>query len=380
MTATTLQHNPVIDPVLENLSNTIIQTVSSELSTPLNVMMGYASLLNEGALGDLTPEQQSAMASIMTRADDMRSLVTRLSTLMEAEAGIGQRQYLDFWKLVQQVLSSKTQRILDAGLSIHLPERLSSYRVIGNQMQLFEMVASLIDNAIKFTPRNGSIRVDLSSDKEFIYLKIEDTGIGIAENSLEDIFTSFRKANKKDAHGLGLGLSIVRAVATKHGGDAYVKSNLGTGSRFIVKLPLASTAQASATAIIVPLNRILIVDDDDGVAFTLQHALERLPNCEITVADSGEAALHLFAEESFDLVFTDYQMPQMNGVELAKALRTINASVSIILITAYNNQAVQENAAELGVHRYLDKPLDIKEIRQTVLEALKKEERINYDI
>ena len=363
------------EPTCEKLSNSIIQTVSSELSTPLNIMMGYASLLYEGALGELTPEQQSAISSIVTRADGMRSLVNRLNILMEAEAGLGAVVPLNFSDILKQVLASKIGKIDAADLRIHPPALLQRYTVFGNQTQLVEMVNSLLDNAIKFTPRGGEINLNLITDEEFLYFNIEDTGIGIADSALTHIFTSFRQTSEKLNGNLGLGLSIIRAVARKHGGEARVYSELGVGSRFAVKLPLASVTAAEAAALALPAKHgILIVDDDESVAFTMEHAIKKLPNCKVTVAKSGEEALLRCGEETFDLVFTDYQMPNMNGIELTKAMRVINPAATIILITAFNSSSLQEEAEKLDVHGYLKKPLDIKDIRATVWSALKTKE------
>lgn len=356
--------------ILENLSNSIIETVSHELRAPLNIMVGYAGLLENGALGELTPEQQHAMSSILTRADDMRTLVTRLNILMEAEAGIGQVETLSFPDVVVPVIVSRKEDMEQAGITICLNLAEKSPSILGNQSQLAEMVDCLIDNAIKFTPRGGKITVNHFVDEEYFYLNIEDTGIGIAENALNNIFTSFRR-EQKTSTGLGMGLSVVRAVAKNHGGDVYVKSHLGEGSRFTVKVPLASVKLAESASEVLPIKRrILIVDDDEGVAFTLQSVLERLSNSEVFVANSGVKALELFSQKNFDLVFTDYKMPNMNGLELTKAIHALKPSTIVILITAHSNLPIQAKVEKLSVHSYLKKPLDIKEIRQTAQDAL----------
>ena len=359
------------DETLENLSHSIIENVSHELRTPLSIMMGYASLLHDGALGELTPEQHHAMSSIVTRADEMRALVTRLNTLMEAEANLGHVETLSLSDIITPIIKSRRESIVQAEITLQLNLDENNNPILGNLGQLSEMVDSLIDNAIKFTPRGGQITLNTFVDKEFIYLDIEDTGIGIAEDTLEYIFTSFRRVGsvekKNPPNGLGMGLTIIRAVAQKHGGDVYVKSQLGEGSRFKIKLPLATVVYTESANQLPPLTRrILIVDDDESVAFTLQSVLERLPDTEIIVANSGVKALELFSQTSFDLVFTDYKMPNMNGFELTSAIHAINPSAMVIMITAHSNLPFQATS----VHRYLKKPLDIKEIRQTAQDAL----------
>ena len=359
------------DKTLENLSHSIIENVSHELRTPLSIMMGYANLLHEGALGDLTPEQHHAMTSIVTRADEMRAIISRLNILMEAEANLGRVETLRLSDIIAPIITSRREDMVQAEVTLQLNLDENNPPLLGNLGQLSEMIDSLIDNAIKFTPREGQITINTYADKEFIYLNVEDTGIGIAEDTLECVFTSFRRVGsaeqKNPPRGLGMGLTIVRAVAEKHGGEAYVKSQLGEGSRFTIKLPLATVVYAESANQLLPLTRrILIVDDDEGVAFTLQSVLERLPNTEILVANSGVKALELFSQKSFDLVFTDYKMPNMNGFELTTALHVINPSVMVIMITAHSNLPFQAES----VHRYLKKPLDIKEIRQTAEDAL----------
>ncbi len=359
----------------ETLSNSLIQTMSSELSTPLNIMMGYASLLNEGALGELTPEQKSAITSIVARADGMRAIVNRLNILMEAETGLGEFVPLNFSNILKQVLASKSEKITEAGLSLQSPDFMQRYNMLGDSTQLTELVNSLLNNAIKYTPQGGQISVSLEAKDNFLQIFVEDTGIGIPENLLEEIFTSLHTNDKALNNRLGLGLSIVRAVARRHGGDVIVESQPGMGSRFAVSLPLVSVSAVDAASLVPPVkHRILVVDDDESVAFTLQHAILKVPNCEVTVANSGEEALRYYAQENFDLVFTDYKMPNMNGIELSQAMRVINPGATIILISAYYNSILREDAEKLEVHGYLKKPLDIKDIRATVKRVLKQKE------
>ncbi len=360
----------------EKLSLSLVQTISSELSTPLNIMLGYASLLYEGALGDLTPEQESAISSIVSRADGMRSLINRLNILMEAEAGLGNFTPINFSDLLKQVLASKSERMAKAGLALQMPPLSKRYPILGNQTQIAEMLNSLLDNAIKFTPHSGKIFIELKDEASQLKLCVQDTGIGITENALQSLFSSFRQTSDGQKQELGLGLSIVRAVAQRHGGEVKIESKLGEGTRVTLELPLATPDQAKAAALTPPAkHRVLIVDDDKGVSFTFEHALQKIPNCEVVVANSGEEALKYYAKKNFDMVFTDYKMPNMNGIELTQAMRVINPEAIIILVTAFNNSSLRAEAEKLDVHGYLKKPLEIKDIRNTVRQVLDQKEK-----
>jgi CheY-like chemotaxis protein len=118
------------------------------------------------------------------------------------------------------------------------------------------------------------------------------------------------------------------------------------------------------------LRRILIVDDDETVAMTFQSILEILPNCEFAIANSGEQALRLFERQPFNLLITDYRMPNTNGIMLAKRVRQLYPQTITVVVTAYGNDELREQAARASVWRVLDKPVNFTELHAVVLEAL----------
>jgi CheY-like chemotaxis protein len=120
----------------------------------------------------------------------------------------------------------------------------------------------------------------------------------------------------------------------------------------------------------MPLQRILVVDDEENVALTLQAGLESLPDCEVAVATSGEQALDLFQQQPFDLLVTDYRMPDIDGISLASRARELYPEIAIIMVTAYGSDALQQDAARESILQVLDKPVSISEIRQAARQAL----------
>lgn len=118
------------------------------------------------------------------------------------------------------------------------------------------------------------------------------------------------------------------------------------------------------------MRHILIVDDEENVASTLQYMLKKLPRCDIAIATGGEQALRFFEKQPFDLLITDYKMSDMDGMTLAARVRQLYPRMAVIMITAYGNDALREQATDVSIQHVLDKPVELVEIRSAALEAL----------
>ncbi|MEN8241485.1 MAG: hybrid sensor histidine kinase/response regulator [Chloroflexota bacterium] len=364
---------------IDNLRSTIIDNVSNELRTPLNIMLGYASLLHDGALGTLSPEQHHAMSAIVNRADEMRDLVERINILMEAEAGKGHLSKLTLEEAAQKIIKSKQQAANEAGIRLTYKNMPEMAKIVVNENQLQQAIACLLDNAVQYTPKGGRIEVNIHADPNWAYLEVADTGIGIDKKNLEQITAFFSQENEIKStrnNMLGLGLSIVRSVIARHTGQIDIESEFGKGSRFTIKLPIGPAIEEElldkATS---SKKHILIVDDDENIVLTLQKILQKGNDYEISTATSSEEALKLFAYHPFDLVLSDYKMPKLNGIELTKAIRALKPTTEVIWITAHGDRALQKEAEELNVQRCLTKPIALSKIRETVQEALTSEEQ-----
>ena len=121
--------------------------------------------------------------------------------------------------------------------------------------------------------------------------------------------------------------------------------------------------------------RILVVDDEVNLALMLKDGLNKLPNCEVAMATSGEQALQLFAEQPFDLLITDYKMPGLDGLTLATRIRRLYPLTAIVMMTAYGNDDLRARATRVNIRHFLDKPVQLTDIRLAVLEALSQPKR-----
>ena len=241
---------------LDDLHSTFVQNVSHELRTPLSIIQGYAELLRDGDLGALALEQQEAVGIIVNRAYELRTLVERVAILMAVEAYMGVSVPLALAETVTQVVTGKRAVAARAGiiLETYLEPRLPL--VSGDPYHLEQAVECLVENALKFTPGGGRVEVrvyaphphDGGDGGRWVCLAVTDSGVGIAEEELKRIVGNFCQADGSPTRrhgGIGLGLTVAKAVIAEHAGSIEVESQPGQGSRFVIKLPaLPPGAQA----------------------------------------------------------------------------------------------------------------------------------------
>jgi CheY-like chemotaxis protein len=213
---------------------------------------------------------------------------------------------------------------------------------------------------------------------DYMELTVSDTGHGMDKKALARIFEPYF-TTREVGKGSGMGLAMVHGIV--HGGGGFIKvaSTPGQGSSFRIYFPVLAgevgAAEESAPEEAAPIptghERILVVDDEESLVEMYQAILEQL-GYAVTVHSSSEQALATFqaAPESFDLVITDQAMPKLSGAELAKKLLAIRPTIPILLCTGYSSIISEENAAELGIARFIAKPIGIRELAETIRETL----------
>ena len=226
-----------------------LTNVSHELRTPLTAVVTYGEVLRDGLLGDLAPRQLDAVKSIIGSARQLLGMIEEILTYAKANARGVELQECEFE--VEEVLGA----VYEMNASLIQKKRLRFERETsddlpparGDRDKLLHVLGNLLGNAIEFTPDRGSvaIRVDRDADPAWLRFTVEDTGIGIDPADHEMIFEAFAQVDSsrsRQHHGTGLGLAIARNFVGLHGGEIWVESTLGEGSRFHFTLPSAETA------------------------------------------------------------------------------------------------------------------------------------------
>jgi len=225
--------------MIDRLKSDFIHTISHDLRSPLTAIMGYVELL--GRVGPLNDQQKQFVSHVQNSAQNITALVNDLLDLGRIEAGFDtHKDEVAFDKIVQHTLDNVNQQVLEKGqvLSISIEESLPMLR--GNPLRLRQLADNLIVNAVKYTPRSGSLTVNLSHETDQVIFEVIDNGLGIPPADQPHIFEKFYRASNtpQNAPGSGLGLAIVKSIVESHDGRIWLESAVGQGSKFVVVLPV----------------------------------------------------------------------------------------------------------------------------------------------
>ena len=320
--------NRATEKLLKNREQ-LIATVSHDLKTPLNTILGYTELLSTS---ELSKKQLNYTSNIKGSSEDISKLVQDLLDLTQIEAGKISIEALPFSlrKYIEEV-ATNIQAIYHTKpieLEIYIDESLDGL-IVGDSFRLRQILTNLIGNAYKFT-NIGSIRIEATAN-EFLKtftIKVIDTGIGIDLSKQQIIFEEFRQADDsvvKKYGGSGLGLTISKKMAELLGGNLQLESEVGVGSTFVLILPLIKSTKTEKVEDLVPLSSLnltaIVVDDDEGL---LSLTTEVLQNAKIKVLSFSNPLLALQAAKNndFDFIISDIQMPIIDGFKLLKLIQT----------------------------------------------------------
>lgn len=350
-----------------------LANMSHELRTPLNGIIGYADLLleecedegNEMMAEDLTKITQSGshLLSIINDILDMSKIEAGKMELFVSEFNIS--DLVEQIKNISQSLADKNNN----KIIYEVADGLSSMK--GDETRLRQCVVNLISNAVKFT-ENGTVKVRVESDNkpdEGLIISVADTGIGMTEKQLQKIFEDFTQADDETTAkfgGTGLGLAITRNLVTMMQGTVGVESTLDVGSTFTISLPRYLEPKQTVSEEIVgdtgPL--VLIVDDDLNIHDLACRILIQNGYRTISATD-GSRGIEIAREKNPALILLDIMMPEKDGWEVLKELRN-DADLANIPVLVTSVLEEQKTAEALGARAYVSKPIDKKQLLDTL--------------
>jgi signal transduction histidine kinase/CheY-like chemotaxis protein len=411
-----------------------LATMNHELRTPLNAVLLYSESLQTQLPGPLNERQLRAVGGIRESANHLLLLINDILDVAKMDAG---KLSLDIAPTSIEAVCQSSLRLVSEmarkkRLDLHFSFNAKTSHVDADERRLKQMLVNLLSNAIKFTPDEGKIGLEVVGDagNNTIQFTVWDTGIGISQEDAKKLFQPFVQLDSSHSRhygGTGLGLFLVYRMAELHGGGVSVSSEVNQGSRFTIALPWrrswqaqqngATSAKIMNGAKIDPITHenssdeqvckaarvelspsenphevthapnggvrspslltgripsVLIADDNEGNLRVLTDFLQEW-NCRLLVARTGVEAVQQTKEECPDLVLMDIQMPEMNGLDAIRLIRS-EASlrhIPIVALTALAMPGDREQCLAVGANDYLSKPIQVERLNAVLSEHLK---------
>lgn len=383
-----LERERIVREQAENanrVKDEFLAILSHELRTPLNPILGWTSLLRSGRLD--REKTAIALETIERNAKLQTQLIEDLldiSRILQGKLSL-EVAAVNLVTTIESAIEAVALAAEAKGIQIKTDFVIPPPAVTGDANRLQQVVWNLLSNAVKFTPANGQVQICLDSANQQARITVADTGKGIAADFLPHVFDYFRQADSSTTRffgGLGLGLAIARQIVELHGGTIWAESaGEGQGATFTVQIPMALETAAHSTPGHSGLSLspqatlaevcILIVDDEVDTRTLAGYTLEQY-GAQVRLAASAAEALKSFEQTPPDLLISDIGMPEMDGYQLIRQIRTSTQGQAIpaIALTAYAGESNQQQALTAGFQVHLSKPIEPTSLVQTVLQLI----------
>jgi PAS domain S-box-containing protein len=374
------------------IKDEFLAVVSHELRAPLNAIGGWAGVLRIGKLDGPGIEKAAVVIEKNVRAQaKMIEDLLDVSRIVSGKFRL-ELQPFDPRLAVDGAVEALRPTATAKGVRLEVVRPQQGGAISGDPNRLQQAVLNLISNAVKFTDAGGEVRVSLAHTDGFAEVEVRDTGSGIAPELLPKLFERFRQGHaaiQRRFGGLGLGLAIVRHIVELHGGSVQAESDgEGCGARFLMRIPLAGYVRAGAgdgSARTEPHGpsggrpppellsglRLLSVDDEADASEVLKAALEQY-GAQVTTVASAAAALDILGRQRFDVLVSDIGMPDMNGYELLRRIRSGEGDareIPAIAVTGFAREEDRERALQAGYRAHVVKPIEPDELAAVVRAA-----------
>ena len=365
-----------------------LANMSHEIRTPMNAIMGLNHLLCQT---QLTPKQKDYVSKISAGANNLLGIINDILDFSKIEAGKLQidHTFFNLESVFENLSNMINIKAMEKGIElvfdidVDVPHQLK-----GDPLRLGQILLNLANNAVKFTEQ-GEIKIhsrvkQRKGDTVLLYFSVEDTGIGMTEKQKKKLFHAFSQADMSTSRkygGTGLGLTISKKLCELMGGSIGVNSVEGKGSAFFftVRMDVEQHAQKRRDFFSNSLKdlKTLVVDDNESARLVMENYLKDF-NLRVNSADSGESAVRqvgdaLKGEDPYKLIFMDWQMTGIDGIQASKQIRQLaqgKTEPKIIMVTSYGREEIMGQARSVGIDAFLIKPVCQSVMFDTVIQAL----------
>ena len=362
----------------DRLKSAFLANMSHEIRTPMNAIIGFSDLLADPSLD--SPEISLYTSVIKERCNNLLQIVNDILDISRIEANEIELKENVFAlnALIEELYIEYAQKLINENkfqIVLNISKGLSDKESIiyADEVRLKQILCNLLDNAIKFT-KNGEIEFGYkSAGNSHLEFYVRDSGIGIHPDKHQIIFERFRQIDEsldREYGGNGLGLAICKAFVELMGGKIWLRSELEKGTTFY--FTVLSKKSVDERDFSIPESKIvnykwknkrIMLVEDDVSSLTFMQVLFKLTQVELVFVTKGQEAIDIFMNDrNFDLVLMDIQLPDINGLEVTKMIKSIDRNIPVIAQTAYAMQGDDAKCIKSGCDDYISKPIDISDL------------------
>lgn len=364
-----------------------LANMSHEIRTPINGIIGLARMIQDG---NLTETQRTQVNMLLDSASYLQGLINDILDLTKIEEGKMRMEIALFsvGEVIEMVMNTVQYSAQKKHITLNIENQFTDDRfLLGDPLRLRQVLINLLTNAIKFTPEHGTISLiieatELTSDDALIKVQVKDSGIGMDSATRDRLFKPFEQADASTTRkfgGTGLGLSICKKLVEMMGGQIGVESQLSKGSTFwfsarfnlgpsmenlIPEVQTPDWMKEDIEEKTAPI-KVLMAEDHLVNQIVMKALLEKY-NLEVQIANNGLEAIEAAKTGLFRLIFMDCQMPEMDGYEATKHIRSLPdtriSMLPIIALTANAMSGDREHCLEVGMNGFIAKPVEIREL------------------
>ena len=366
--------------------STFLSNMSHDIRTPMNAIIGFTTL----AVSNIEDKKrvQDYLGKILSSSNHLLSLINDILDMSRIESG---KIHLEETEVSLSEVFHDLKTIISGQIHAKQLELYMDAMDVTNEdvycdkTRLNQVLLNLLSNAVKFTPAGGTVSVRIrqchgtQKGSELYEIRVKDNGIGMSQEFVQKIFSPFereRTSTVSRTQGTGLGMAITKNIVDMMGGTIEVQTEQGKGTEFIVRLPFRTQPEHQRTEKIAELEglKALVVDDDFNTCDSVTKMLVRVGMRSEWTLSGKEAVLRarqsMELGDAFHAYIIDWRLPDMNGIEVTRQIRSLGDDTPIIILTAYDWSDIEAEARAAGVTAFCAKPLFMSDIRETLMTAI----------
>ena len=375
--------------------STFLSNMSHDIRTPMNAIIGFTTLAVSNI--DDKKKVRDYLGKILSASNHLLSLINDILDMSRIESGKIQLEETEvsLSEVLHDLKTIVSGQIHAKQLELYMDVMdVTHENVYCDKTRLNQVLLNLLSNAIKFTPAGGTVSVRLRQypgtkrGSEMYEIRVKDNGIGMSPEFVQKIFSPFereRTSTVSRTQGTGLGMAITKNIVDMMGGTIEVQTEQGKGTEFIVRLALRIQPEHHRTEKIVELEglKALVVDDDFNTCDSVTKMLVKVGMRSEWTLSGKEAVLRarqsMELGDAFHAYIIDWRLPDMNGIEVTRQIRSLGDDTPIIILTAYDWSDIEVEARAAGVTAFCAKPLFMSDIRETLLMAIGQKQTVTDD-